>query len=370
MIKNNDKISENQTTILLLTTIVGAGILSLPTQVANTAGPDSLLAVLLGGLLALFFSRIIASIASKYPTETFVEYSSKLLTKPISIIISIIIILYFIIFSSVDLRIFGEVSKAYLLNNTPIEIIMITLLFTCGYIVRYGIEPIARMSEIMFPIMIIPLLIVLLPLLTDIDLSNFLPILRTNPLRFLKGVYSTMFSYVGFEILYIIFPYINIGNRFKKDINISFIFIIFLYIYITFFTIGIFGYKETKEQIWPLLTVMKSINFPGFFLENFESLIMAIWTFAVYTSIASFYYVAVLSLSKLLKAREHSYLVLPLIPIIYFLALIPDSIVQVYRYMQIVSNYIAAFFIIILPLLMLTIYAAKGGNRNENKKSK
>lgn len=58
MIKNNDKISENQTTILLFTTILGAGILSLSSDVAQSAGPDSLIALLLGGIIAFIFCKI------------------------------------------------------------------------------------------------------------------------------------------------------------------------------------------------------------------------------------------------------------------------------------------------------------------------
>lgn len=369
MIKNNDKISENQTTILIFTTILGAGILSLPSDVAKEAGPDSLIVVLLGGILALIFARIIGYIASKFPTETFVEYSAKILTKPFSIILNIGLIAYFLIFCSLNLRIFAEVSKSYLLNNTPIEIIMITLLFTSGYIVRYGIEPIARMSEILFPVMVVPLLIIFLPAIVDLDLSNFLPILRTSPLKLLRGILSTTYSYSGFEILYVIFPYIMKGEKLKRCINVSLFSIIFFYIYITFYTIGIFGYKETRVQLWPLLTVIKSINFPGFFIENLESLIMGIWTFAVFTSISSFHYTAALSLSKLIKAREHTYLVVPLIPIIYLMSLIPDSIVKVYRYATYAAEFLTLFFIILLPILMFLILKIKGIGVKDDEKN-
>ncbi|HHV74285.1 MAG TPA: endospore germination permease [Thermoanaerobacterium sp.] len=364
MIKNNDKISENQLSILLFTTMLGAGVLSLPADVAKAAGPNGLIVILLGGLVALTFARIISFVASKFPTETFVEYSEKIMTKPVSILLTIFLIAYFLIFCSLNLRIFGEVAKSYLLNSTPIEVIMITLLFTSAYIVRYGIEPIARMSEILFPVMVIPAMIILLPAITDIDLSNFLPVLRISPLRLAKGILQTAYSFIGFEILYVIFPYIQLGNKLKKSINVSFFSIIFFYLYITFFTIGIFGYKETSVQLWPLLTVIKSINFPGFFIENLESLIMGIWTFAVFTSISAFHYAATLSLSKLIKAREHSYLVIPLIPIIYFMALIPESIVEVYRYAS-YAIYLALFFVIILPLLMWAIVKIRHGGEKQ-----
>lgn len=359
MIKNNDKISANQVSILLFVTIVGAGVLSLPADVAKVAGPDSLLIILLGGIVALFFARLILYISSRFPTETFVEYTSKLVTKPISVIISIGLVIYFSAFVSLDLRVFGEVLKIYLLPRTPIEIIMLTMLFTSAYLVRYGIEPIARMSEILFPIIVIPLILLFLPTLTDVDLSNFLPVLRTPLLKLLKGIAQTAYSFIGFEILYMIYPHTENTKKLGKNVNMAMFLTIIFYIYITFFTIGIYGYKETKDQLWPLLTVIKSINFPGFFIENLEGFVMAIWTFTIFTSIYSFYYAAALTMGNLIKAREHTYLVMPLIPFMFLMSLIPNSIITVYRYAGYITQYISLFFAAVLPVILLLIIKIK-----------
>lgn len=360
MIKNNDKISSNQVAILLFTTMVGAGILSLPADVSKKVGPNGLLAILGGGLASLFFARLILWISSKFPTETFSEYASKLVTKPVAVVLSIVLIFYLSVFVSLDVRIFGEVLKIYLLPSTPIETIIITMLFASAYLVRYGLEPIARMSEILFPIMVIPLLLLFLPALSDVDLTNFLPFMRVSLMKFLKGVFVTTYSFVGFELLYMVFPYVIDQEKLKKSVNASIISTTLFYMYICFFVIGIFGYKETKEQLWPFLTLIKSINFPVFFIENVEGIVMAIWTFTIFTSIYSFHYFAVLVLSKLIKAREHSYLVLPLIPPMYLMALIPDSIVTLYKYANLVSQYLSIFFISFLPIILAFFVKLKG----------
>lgn len=368
MIKNNDKISSNQVAILLFTTMVGAGILSLPAEVSKEVGPNGLIAILGGGIASLFFARMILYLSSKFPTETFVEYTGKLMTRPISVIISVILVFYFITFVSLDVRIFGEVLKIYLLPNTPIEIIIITMLFTSAYLVRYGLEPIARMSEILFPIIVIPLVLLFLATLADIDMSNFLPFMRVSLFQFFKGMLVTAYSFVGFEVLYLLFPYVINTDKLKKSVNLAMLSTTLFYMYITFFVIGIFGYKETKEQLWPFLTLIKSINFPVFFIENVEGIVMGIWTFTIFTSIYSFHYFATLTLSKILKTREHSYFVLPVIPIMYFMALVPDSIVTVYKYASYVSKYMSVFFIAILPVILFIILKVKRlGDRDEEK---
>ncbi|MFV9568133.1 GerAB/ArcD/ProY family transporter [Thermoanaerobacter mathranii] len=368
MIKNDDKISANQVAILLFTTMVGAGILSLPADVSKEVGPNGLIAIFGGGIVFLFFARLILYLSSKFPTETFVEYAGKLITRPISTVISAGLLFYFVIFVSLDVRIFGEVLKLYLLPNTPIEIIILTMLFSSAYIVRYGIEPIARMSEILFPIIVIPLVLLFLPALTDIDLSNFLPFMKVSLVRFFKGMLFTTYSFAGFEILYLLFPYVIDREKLKRSVNSALFSTMLFYAYINFFVIGIFGYKETKEQLWPFLTLLKSINFPVFFIENVEGIVMGIWTFAIFTTIYSFYYFATLTFSKLLKTREHSYFVLPAIPIMYLISLIPDSIVTVYKYANYLSQYMSVFFIAILPILLLIILKVKGiGGKDEEK---
>ncbi|KUJ91179.1 MAG: spore germination protein [Thermoanaerobacter thermocopriae] len=368
MIKNNDKISANQVAIILFTTMVGAGILSLPADVSKEVGPNGLIAILGGGIASLFFARLILYLSSKFPTETFVEYAGKLITRPISIVISAVLVFYFVMFVSLDARIFGEVLKIYLLPSTPIETIIITMLFTSAYLVRYGLEPIARMSEILFPIMVIPLVLLFLTALTDVDLSNFLPFMRVSLIKFFKGMLMTTYSFVGFEILYLLFPYVIDRDKLKRSVNSAMFSTMLFYMYITFFVIGIFGYKETREQLWPFLTLIKSINFPVFFIENVEGIIMGIWTFTIFTTIYSFHYFATLILSKLLKAREHSYFVLPAVPIIYLISLIPDSIVTVYKYAGYVSQYMSVFFIAILPILLYIILKVKRlGGKDEEK---
>ncbi|MGB9679048.1 MAG: GerAB/ArcD/ProY family transporter [Thermoanaerobacteraceae bacterium] len=369
MIDNNDKVTANQVSILVFNTIVGAGILSLPSDVSKEAGPNGILAVILAGFLSLFFARFILYISSLLPKETFVEYSSKLITKPISVFVSIVFSFYLLLFVSFDARIFGEVLKIYLLPTTPIEIIILTMLFTSAYLVRYGIEPIVRMSEILFPFIVLPLMIVFFPAINEIDMANFLPLLKVEPIKFLKGVLVTTYSFVGFEILYMVYPYVKNKEKLKKGINYSIAFVTFLYVYIVFFTVGIFGHKETGEQLWPLLMAIKSINYPIFFVENIEGIMMGIWTFTIFTSIFSFYYFAVLTTAKLIKVKEHSYLVIPMIPIMFLIAIIPDSIASVYKYTGLASSYLSIFFIVVLPVILFLSIKIKKGDKSDNEKA-
>ena len=70
---------------------------------------------------------------------------------------------------------------------------------------------------------------------------------------------------------------------------------------------------------------------------------LAIWLFTVFTTIISIYFVLTYSLSKILNTKEQKQFVLPLVPVIYFIALIPDNIAQAREMPDAFSNTLAAY---------------------------
>lgn len=355
MLKGNDKISSNQMMFILLTTIIGVGILSLPRNVAEKAGTDGWILIILGGITACILTTISVKLVNMFTNKTIVEFGRELITTPVSNVVSIILFTYFVIFSAFEVRIFAEVVKMFLLDDTPTEIIIISMLFVSAYLVRGGIEGLARMAELILPIVIIPVFLLLLSLLPDLDFTNLLPIFRTNPLDIIKSVHITFFSFMGYELILLFSAYVKDTENLMKFNILSIL--IATFVYIAFFVVVLsrFGENETKRLLWPTLSLMKTIDLPGAFIENIEGIVMGLWVLSVFTSLSPFYYSAALILCKLFRLREHKYFVLPIMPIIYILSLVPDNIASAYDLMEKFTNYLGTFVVIIIPIVYLIV---------------
>lgn len=367
MNRNNDVILSSQLAAVLVMTIIGVGILSLPRLVVEEAGPDGLFLVVGACIFALVIGWIMFLLVRKFPGETVVEFANTLLGRFLGTFISLGFFVFLLIFAAFEVRSFGEVTKQYLLFQTPIEVLGITILLAAAYSARSGIETIARMAEILFPIIAIVSFLILLPILPELDHTHFYPIFRTPILDLFKGLPAVFFSFLGLELTLLFSAFVKepkkIGNTILLTVGLVSVF----YISIVYIVVSRFGIIETTHIIWPTLEIFKTIDLPGAFIENLDAFIMSIWVVAVFMSLVVVYYGAALVLSQILKLKEFNFFVLPLLPLVYFLAFIPDNLIQLNDWMDRFTYFMGTFYMIILPILLLGIsffQKGKGGKKN------
>lgn len=355
MDSNKVKISAMQLGILLIVTIIGVGILTLPRNVVEIAGPDGWILILLAGAFTMVLSLVLYSLAKRFPTQTIIEYSRDLVGRPLSVLIGVIFVTYYVIFSAFCVRIFGEVLKMFLLPKTPIEVITITFLLATSYLVRNGLEGVVRFYEIMIILMFVPYFLSLISGAPQGDFTNMLPVFQTSPTTLLQGTFEIVFSFIGFEVLLLFAPFVSNQKSIKKTLIIAISIITLIYIGSTVTVLATFGAYETKNLIWPLMSYIKSIQVPGAFIEQLEGVIMTIWVMFIYTTLATIYFAAAFICSKLSKTKEHSIFVIALLPITYILSLLPENVAQLYDWLGTFSIYAGALVNIVIPMFLLIV---------------
>lgn len=362
----NDKISNSQLWIFIVLAVIGVGVFSLPRVAADAAGPDGWLVVLLGGLLSLTDFYIICKLIRRFPNSTLIQMSVKILGKGLTVPLIGVFWLYTIVLSAGVLRIFAEVVKMTLLVRTPVEVILICILIPGLILMRSGIEPIVRFNEIVFPVIAVMLILIMVLMIPNSDFSNLLPVMRTDFRVILKGSYGTIFSYSGFEFVLLMAPFLkNRDAAFRSGI-IAFSIIICMYLLVVILSFGKLGIAETKHLIWPTLSAINSVDIPGSFIERLEGVAMTVWVLLAFTSIVPFSYFASLIASRAFGQSEVKHLCSMIIPVVYFVAMIPASVVEVYKDLDKVFIYLGTFSMVVIPILLLTVsYIRKiGVNKN------
>lgn len=351
--RNNDAIASNQLFAILANTIIGVGILSLPRILAMEVGPDSLIVLAIGSVLFAIIALMLQRLITKFPQRTIIEITDFVLFKPLGILIGIGYFIYTFTLVILEVRAFGEITKNYLLLNTPIEVIMISFLLTAVYLVRSGIESIARLSVIILPLSILPAVLVSLVAIPDLDFTYFLPILRTPLSNIVKVLPKVLFSFLGFEFIVFIGFFVKDNKNIKKSTIRTIVFVSVVNFIFTAISIARFGIAENKNLVWPVVTLFKSVDIPGTLLENVEVVIMATFLLSVFMTIAISYFGATFLLSRILKSKEQNYFALALLPLIYILSLIPENIVSVYEYLEGFTYYMGTTFAITIPSVLL-----------------
>ncbi|MTI66422.1 MAG: spore gernimation protein [Firmicutes bacterium] len=354
-----DKITTTQASIAIASTLVGMGIITIPRTVGVVVNtPDVWISVLLGGLISFLFGYIVVTLSKKFPDKTFFQYSYDITGRYLGFIFNIIVIVYFILFSSFEVRILGEITKSYLLDKTPIELIMIFFLSVGVYLVVGGINPIVRICQVYFPIICLLFFSVMFISLEHFEINNIRPVLGKGILPVIRGVKVTALIYTGFEIIFILLPFMKNSDKALKATMIGISIPLLFYLTSSIIGIGVLTIEESINVTYPLMAIVSEFEFPGGFIERFEVFFSIIWVLALYTSFVVSYYCASFGLSKTFK-KDINFFIYALLPIIYIIGIFPENLDIVFKLGDLFADF-GLFVAGLMPILLLLIIYIKG----------
>lgn len=351
----NNKISTKQVRALIVSTVVGVGILTLPSKISVITGNDGWIAIIIGGLLTLIPIIFINKIFEFYPDKNFFDIGYEILGKWIFNAFLIIFLGYFIILSASITRNLAEIVKAFLLETTPTEFIILTFVLVTSYVARSDINIIGRIGYHVYFFIIGFMILMTLVTLTGLNFENMLPTLQSDFTKLPKAIEVSFFSYLGFEVLLFALPF---AEDKKKTLQSSLIGVgIVTIIYLVIFVISLsqYGLDHLNRQLFPTLSLVKEVDLPGFFLENLDGFVMAVWVLFIFSSMGPAYYGAGTILANLTNTRSHDIFILPLLPIIYIVSLIPQSINEVYINLGRIIDYAGLLVIVVLPGILYVL---------------
>lgn len=355
MIKNNDIISPYQVAMIIIMTVISVGVFSIAADAAKAAGTDGWIMVLIAGLVNIPAIMIIVKLNAAFPGKTFAEYSPKIIGVVPGKILTLLFAVYLLLVIAYVTRSFTEVIKMFLLFRTPTEVIMLSLILVCTYIVRGGAECIGRINELTFPIIFIPFFIVLAFGLPNLDYSNLLPVFQTPAAKMAAAVPSLLFSYGGIELSLFYIGFMKNPKKAYKPAVFAVLFITMFLTVITVLCMAAFGPEATQQFLWPLVSYIRAISLPGLFIERLDGVILSLWMLTVFTTMVSSYFVVGYAISRVVGTKEQKQYILPLSIVIYYLALQPDSLATLYTWGGRVFSYAIPFFLYAVPVSLLII---------------
>ncbi|MGG1661865.1 GerAB/ArcD/ProY family transporter [Brevibacillus sp. NRS-1366] len=367
-----------QLTSLITSTLIGVGVLTLPRTTTSVLLEAGWMSPVFGSVFAFLSIWMIATLSKRFPGMTFIEYSpivwgtkknpkmGKWLSLPW--IIGYLSFLYST--TAIVARVFGEVVVTSVLLETPLEVIIISMFLLAFILCLHEVEVVARVNELLFPLILFPILFIALASFQKAEWNNILPLFRVSGSSLLEGTYEAIYSFSGYEIMLIYFAYAHENNSKARSgfygIGIAMV----VYTLIVVAGIVVFGYEELQRVTWPTLELVKTTQVPGLILERLESAFLAVWVTAVFTTVANAYYAVMYGLRQLFNKGIVFQRVISAIMFIplYFIALWPQNIVDIFR----VSSYLGMISIILnlgVPTLYLIVIFMRGFGQKEKERN-
>jgi spore germination protein len=252
-----------------------------------------------------------------------------------------------------------------------LEVIIITMFLLAQLLCMHEVEVVARVNELLFPLILFPILFIALASFQKAEWNNIFPLYRASGKALFEGMYEAVYSFSGYEIMLIFFAYAHENNSKVRAGFYGIGIAMFVYTLIVLAGIAVFGFEELQRVSWPTLELVKTTQVPGLILERLESAFLAVWVAAVFTTVANAYYAFVYGLRQLFNKGivfQRIVSALMFIPL-FFIALWPQNIVEIFR----ISSYLGIVSLALnlgVPTLYWIVLLARGmGQRTKERKA-
>ncbi|MDQ8733607.1 endospore germination permease [Paenibacillus sp. LHD-38] len=358
-----------QAAAILVSTIIGVGVLALPLFAVQAADSGAPLVTLLGLLLAFVGLFLITVLGMRFPNQSVIQYSENIIGKGLAWIGSAFIIAFFAILTSLTAREFGEVVVTSVLRSTPVEVTVIVMLLLAAISTRNNITTFAYIHTFYFPLLLVPALLIVALSLKNAEMINLLPVWGNEPKKMLKGIVTIAALFQGSFVLTAVIPAMKKPEKAMKASIWGLLIAGGLYFVIVVAAVGVFGAEEIKQLLWPTLELAKATSLPANILERLDAAFLAVWVTAVFTTLFSSYFLTIYSINKLFRLRDHKLFSYFILPIVFVMAMLPQNIVQMYEIIENVGRF-GLYITIVYPglLLFVSILRKKRGARVEDKK--
>ncbi|PWW00771.1 spore germination protein KB [Paenibacillus cellulosilyticus] len=356
-----ERIGVRQLTILVIHFMLGTSILIAPSNLAYVAKQDGWIAAILGIALVAISVFLYEALAKRYPTLTFTAMIEVIVGKWIGKLISLLVFSYLFLLTAFLVRVAGNFITTQILPETPIEAVIVILLAVIVAAVAYGIETIARASEMLFfPVLILLVLLVLF-LLPESKPENLLPMLERGPKPIiLSGFY--LFTLQEVAVFLMLYPNVSKPEKIRiamlKGILVGGIAVILT----TTFCLLVLGTQLTERNIFASYSLAKKISVAQFL--RVDAFMAIIWLIALFFKAAISYYGASIALTETLGLRRYRVLILPLSMLVMWLSIVVyQNIVEFLNFTPAIWSLYCTCFVVVLPLLLIMIDRLRFGSK-------
>ena len=286
MFSENNQISGRQVFRLLTYDFLGMGTLLLPTMLADTAGRDGIFCILAGILSTFLYLKLLRYLLKGMKTS-YPDFLKQKCGKVCGYVLWGGYFLYFILMASYTAYLFSTLMLNGLVENVSFYLVLMLILLLAFYGMAGGIEGRARVYEILFWFLMIPLFLMLFAACREVKPAYWSPIFVADGKEMLNGSYYVFFCYSMVSIVLFLKEYV--ADRRKcvgaAEKAVWFSGGVFAVLYLIL--IGLFGVEALAQMKFPAVTMMSRVQVTGGFLKRTDAFMFSIWFFTLYAMLNS-----------------------------------------------------------------------------------
>ena len=302
MFSNNHQISMRQVFRLFTYDLIGMSTLLLPGLLAGEVGVDGVFAILAGTAAALCYVRYLGGLGRTMKSG-FLAYCEEKLPVFWEKLVFLWLLLQAAVVSGYTAFIFAHLIQKNLLRDESYWLILLVLACIAGYGIMGGIEGRARIYEVLFWFIMLPLFAMLLGAVKEIDTDYWTPVFMHSAGNVAKASYLVfIFWGTTFWMLFLM-EHVKDADREKKvqrSVAKALLFAGLLLAVMYMLLLGNFGSAALAGMEYPAVTFMSTVQITGGFLKRADALMLGGWFFTLFALLNTNLYYGARALRKLI----------------------------------------------------------------------
>ena len=286
MFSENNQISGRQVFRLLTYDFLGMGTLLLPTMLADTAGRDGIFCILAGILSTFLYLKLLRYLLKGMKTS-YPDFLKQKCGKVCGYVLWGGYFLYFILMASYTAYLFSTLMLNGLVENVSFYLVLMLILLLAFYGMAGGIEGRARVYEILFWFLMIPLFLMLFAACREVKPAYWSPVFVADGKEMLNGSYYVFFCYSMVSIVLFLKEYVSDDKKHISAAEKAVWFSGGVFAVLYLILIGLFGVEALAQMKFPAVTMMSRVQVTGGFLKRTDAFMFSIWFFTLYAMLNS-----------------------------------------------------------------------------------
>ncbi len=330
---------------------IGVGIHGYQRIIYQESKQDAWISVLLIGLASHVIAIIMIKTLEMYESHDLYGINREVFGAWIGNFINVIYVIYCLSAFFLVLRNYIEVIQTWIFPLLSTGFISATLLLLVIYTFLGGLRVIVGVAFFSFVLAFWLIFVLVFPLQYSNSQSLF-PILESNFMDILKGAKAMTFTIVGFEILYIIFPFVKDKENIAKPVHYGLLVTTLMYLSVILVSLTYFSGEQLSKTIWATLSLFSIVQFP--FIERFEFLAVCFWMLIILPNLCLFVWAAHRGLTGMINIGPKKFIWF-FSGIVLLLSFIIKSRIQINSFNNIFAQ--VAFYIVFIYPLFLYVFA-------------
>ncbi|WP_010249081.1 GerAB/ArcD/ProY family transporter [Acetivibrio cellulolyticus] len=304
MLASKEKISIRQAMIILLCVTYSPTMRFVAFSGVEIAKQAAWISPIISFVIVIPIVLMLHSIYKKHENQSFTEVMEDILGSAAGKIVTVFYAVFLTFLFSTTSYINADKLVATVYPNQNIMIFIAIVLFTAAFITRKGgIVVIARISEIIFMLLVSIFLFILVLALKDINISRLTPISYLDIYPAFKANIEILGVWSYLPLIFLFSNYINNKEKIKKACTLTLLSLTLLTILMFVVAIGLLGASILELSPVPYVTAVKQISVFQV-LERLEAAEIGLWILADFILSAILLFTALNVFKSLFKLSD------------------------------------------------------------------